>query len=369
MPQGISEYTRRSEALLLAAEDFRNSLQADEGDRDVAVDELLGAARRGSSLDAVLRFEPGGPSPVRVEPGVPPPPVDPQHVLSAALFELQSANILISADLALKGAGTSNGVRLFDEARQQMSASHDELTGPIVLNYAPPSNVASGTLDSARQSFENNSGQVLTAIIDGCADAAGDALAGLKTLDPTKVLDALGRIGESVPMAAEAGRLVRAGIEKLKNAIEAIAALFGKDKLAAIKEKIEKIWENFTSGKYSRDIIRVLLSVSEVEEHIKEKLAEANKVDAVDRASNRLAPLTTNFDFYVKLLRGLIQGISFAATALSFFHFTAAWLSLAFGLAFLSTIGGAVLIGSEYVGRHRLLHWTDGVDQIADTIT
>lgn len=366
MVEGLSEYSGRSAILLSTAQNFRTSLRAPERRREFAIDELLAATRRDAAPDVVLRFA--------SEPGVPRPPsprIDPREGLCAVVLDLQSANLLISAGVAAQETGAARDASLFDEARRQLSTTRDELLAsvPAAMGFAATLAVKSDTLDAAKGSFRGYSDELLNEIVAKCWDAISAAFKELKHLDPTEIIKALDKIGQAVPIVAEGGRLVRAGIDKLKRAIEAIAALFGIQPYDKVKKEIGGLWNSFTSGEHSHALLRAALGVPVVEQQIAQKLGRPRlDVGPVDRASNALAPLAVDFTRNINLLNALIFAIGLAAKALVFFHFAVPWLPLALAAGYVSAIGVVVLLGCEYAGGRQILHWVGGVDQIAEAI-
>jgi hypothetical protein len=88
----------------------------------------------------------------------------------------------------------------------------------------------------------------------------------------------------------------------------------------------------------------------------------------VDRASNSLTALAGAFTESNALLRALIRAIDLAAVLLLMLNFASPWLALGLAVAYLSAVGGALLVAGEYTGGRQLLHWTKGVEQVAEGI-
>jgi hypothetical protein len=359
------DFVNRSERLLAAAQQFRDSLGKGEQDQELAIDDLLAAAGEGAG-PATYGYAGDSVAPQ----GATARPLAPEEVMSAILVDIQSGNLLISAGLALHEAGIVADGSHLDEAVQHISSIQASFMQPAAapLGFAAASGIKSATLGAAKETFRTNCESALKGIIDDAATTIGGVAERLRHVDPAAISNGFGKLGEPVQIVTSVGRLIKRGVEKLKCAIEAIMLAFGKDALVKVKEKIVEIWESFKSGKFTRQILVHLFSVAAVEAHIEQKLKQANDLDQVDHGSNALAPLAEDFTRNIKILEAITVGIGLAAGLLAFLHVAGPWLTLVIVLGYLGVVGGAVLIGSEYTGEHRILGWTTGVKQIADMI-
>jgi hypothetical protein len=57
-----------------------------------------------------------------------------------------------------------------------------------------------------------------------------------------------------------------------------------------------------------------------------------------------------------------------AGTITSFLHFAAPWMPAAFAAGYGALLASAIIIGSNYAGSGRLVHWMRGVATIAEGI-
>ena len=359
MAPGTSDYTQRAAALLHATERFEDSL-GDPRKRETAIKQLLSAAERDSIRDVRLGFQ--------GKPGAP-PPASVSGRLSAALFDLQSANVMVAAGLrAEKPNEHSNGSHLRD-ARRQMATTREELLAParVSSKFASSVNAKSATLDSATSQFQIHSGDLLGEIVRDSAETIKTALTELKKLDAAEVLKALGQIGQALPIIAEAGQVLRKGLEKLKRAIEALMEMFGKDAFKEVKEQIEQIVKDASAS--GRTLIESLLGADAVKTRIKSILATpALNISKVDRASNSLPQLARDFTRDNTLLRALLRAIQLAGVLLALLHLAAPWLVPTLAIAYVLAIGTTVLVGRQYTGAGCVLAWIDGVEQVAGRI-
>ena len=359
MAPGTSDYTQRAAVLLHATERFEDSL-GDPRKRETAIKQLLSAAERDSIRDVRLGF--------RRQPGVP-PPASVSGRLSAVLFDLQSANVVVAAGLrAEKPHEQSDGSHLKD-ARRQMATTREELLAParVSSKFAASVNAKSATLDSATSQFQIHSDDLLGEIVRESAETIKTALTELKKLDAAEVFKALGQIGQALPLIAEAGQVLRKGLEKLKRAIEALMEMFGKDAFKEVKEQIERIVKG--AGASGRTLLESLLGADAVKARIRSILASAAlSVSKVDGASNSLPRLARDFNRDNTLLRAVLRAIQLAGVLLALVQLAAPWLVPTLATAYVVGIGTTVLVGRQYTGAGRALAWIDGVEQVAGRI-
>jgi hypothetical protein len=359
MAPGISDYTRRSAVLLQATERFEQSLD-DPRRREAATKQLLNAAEKDSIADVRLGFQ--------AKPGEQ-PPASVSGRLSAVLFDLQSANVLVAAGLRAEKPKEQGDGELLKDARRQMATTREELLAPALVpkGFVASLNLKSETLESAAEQFRNYSGQLLGEIVSESEQTITAALAELKKLDPGEIVKAVGQIGEAVPIVADAGQMLRKGLEKLKRAIEALMEMFGKEAFKEVKEQIRRIVKE--AGLSGRTLLEPLLGVNTVKERIKIILANpALIISKLDSASNSLPELARDFNRDNKLLRAVIRAIELAALLLAVVHFAAPWLVPTIAIAYVLAIGATVLVGRQYTGAWRVLAWSDGVEQVAGRI-
>src|SRR5215471_10659071 len=173
MSAGISGYMTRSATLLYAADRFAGSF-GDRGAQEVATRELLSAAERDSFAGVNLGFQ--------TRPGAP-PPTSVSVRLSAVLFDLQSANVLVAAGLQAGASSKQEDGIFLNDARQQMATTRDELLVPVVPKFAESLKLQSATLLSATEQFRNYSDQLLGEIASEVEKTIKIAMTELGNLD------------------------------------------------------------------------------------------------------------------------------------------------------------------------------------------
>jgi hypothetical protein len=255
---------------------------------------------------------------------------------------------------------------------EDLEKSRSEIVRPLTaaeMRFDPARNVHSKDLEVAKKSFHENAEGVLGDITDDTVSVISAVFEQLKKLDDNAILKGLDNIGSSVQPVAAAGRLIRRGLEKLKNVLEAITNLFGKEAVDKVKDKVKAIWEKFVAGDYTRDAVSWLLNIDAARKAIASCIARQNlTLAALDAASNELPALSESFKKSVKICRALIGGLVLAGSIIGFLHFAAPWIPAAFAAGYGAIIASTIIIGSNYAGSGRLAHWMRGVATIADGI-
>jgi hypothetical protein len=369
MAYRYADYPARSNSLTDAGQTLLDSLEDEDIDRSVAIQDLESAAHVSPASEVMLRFAP------EVTDRIPQPPeqTGTDDALSGILLELQSANVLMSAGVALNEHGRGPAPSLLTESLQQVEASRSAVTQELQarsqLQFAPAKGAKSPNLEKAKHTFRENAEGVLKDIVDDAASVISTVLEQTKKLDATKVLQSIDKLGESFEGIAAAGRLIRQGIEKLKSALESLTNLFGKDLLGRMKEKVRDLVHKFQSGQYTRDLLTSLFGV----ENTKGRIAEVLELSTIglerfDEASNELPRLSDKYKSTMKLLQSLISGVVLAGSIISFLHLAAPWVPLSLAVTYVGLIAATVLIGMDYSDSGGLLHWVRGVGEIANGI-
>jgi hypothetical protein len=191
-------------------------------------------------------------------------------ILAAALFDVQAGNLLIAAGLRRQEVATQADAGLLLETQRQIEITRQTLMGPAAVpsGFDATLNVSSATIDSAIGGFRSYSDKLLGEIVSEARSTIGLALDKLGKLDVSALGDLLSRLGESLPFAPAVGALVRRGVEMVKKAIEALAALFGEEMLTKMREEVGEVWRG--AGALGNALFEKLLGVAAVKARIKE---------------------------------------------------------------------------------------------------
>jgi hypothetical protein len=297
-------------------------------------------------------------------------PASPEDTLSAILLELQSANTLIAAGMALNEHGGGADAKPLNEAVAQIRLTRSDveshLSGVGRLGFAPQAE-PSATLGDARKLFLESGDKTLDSIAGGTESVVGSAFEKLKKADPSKVLEAIDSLGQSFQFAAAAGRLIRKGVEMLKGALDSLSKLFGDEALTEIKDKVGELWQKFAADNH---VVRILIGEPGARKRVSD-FAQSPDLDIsrFDGISRELALLEDKFQGIRKILDGLVTAVVLAAGLVGTLQFlglwaVAPWVPLAGPIAYASIMGAALLAGLNYTGARPLFAWIRGVCSI-----
>ena len=103
----------------------------------------------------------------------------------------------------------------------------------------------SPSVEEALKLFRDSAGRTLDSIATGTESTINAAVDKLKKVDPSKVLEAIDNLGKSFEVVATAGRLIRKGLEKLKDVLDALSHLFDSETMSDIKDRVRELWNKY----------------------------------------------------------------------------------------------------------------------------
>jgi hypothetical protein len=297
-----------------------------------------------------------------------------EEALASILFELQTGNVLVAAAQAVPSgkSGEAGNAAHLDRALQSLESAKnavaDQEKGRSHFEAALAKLVETVDETNAPEEFQKRAKAALDGLVADGSEVVQRVFKALNELDSTNIAEGLKKFGEKSEALATAGRLLRRGIEKIQEGYNALLRLLGPDLLKKIKDRVEKIWENFKSGKYTKDALEFIYDLKDIEDQIVHVLANP-KLDAkaVVKGCQDLAPLGAQFKKHMALLSGIVSGITLAAAVLAFTPMRVQGSPFVAG-AYLLVVGAVLLIGREFAGAEYSLHWIRGVGRIAGEI-
>lgn len=354
-----SDYPDRARRLADAGASLLETIEDPEMDRSVALRDFE-AATTTTTANLHMSFEPG-------EQAGPTTQASPEDALSQLLLELQSANALMSAGMALNEHGRGADSKYLDEAVSQTRAvSLDVASQHAESNqlHFEPQTRSSEKLDDAVKLFRSSADRALESIASGTEGVISSAFEKLKDVDRSKVTEAIADLGKSFEIVATVGRLIRKGLEKLKAVLDYLSNIFGADALADIKKSVREVWDKFGGD---HRLVPSIIGVPTAKERVAAFAAQAGlQIAQLDGVSRELAFVEDRYQGMRKILTGLVSGIVLAMgiiAALQVFGlFVAApWIALAAAGAYVAVIGAALLVGLNYTGSRPMFQWIKGV--------
>ncbi len=363
MAYQYSDYPSQARRLADAGSSLLEAMADPAMDRGIVIVELEAATSATPPTDLRARFQPAAVTPAAA-------PTSPEDVLSGILLELQSANTLMAAGLAMNEHGGGAESQFLGDAVAQIRSTSSDLGSHLAksskLQFAPKAE-PSATLEEAMKLFRDSAGRTLESIAGGTESVISSAFHKLKEVDQSKVSQAIDNLGKSFEIVATAGKLIRQGLEKLKAVLEALSNLCGADALADVKAKVRDIWQKFTAD---QTLVRTIIGVPAAQRRVTDFVALPGlKIPGLDGLSRDFALLEDKYQGKRKILNGLEAAVVLAmgiVGALQIFGLWAAapWVALAAGGAYAAIIGGALLVGINYTGSRRLFGWVRGVCDI-----
>lgn len=369
MAYQYADYSSRSQRLINAGQQLIQSLQDETIDRSVAIQDIESAAKASTASELVLRYasasDDSGPPPAGQ--------ISPEDALSGVLLDVQAANVLLSAGIALNEHGGGSKTSFLHDSMAEVGNSRAIVTQNLEARakreFAPASGVKSSTLEAAKKTFSDNAEGVLKDIVDDAAAVVGDVLEKLQQFDGAKIAEGIQKLGESFQVISAAGKLIQRGLDMLKNALDALSKLFGKEVLASAEKKVGEIWKKFQSGEYTRDVLTRIFDVKGMQAHIVAVLTQADlDIASIDSATNDLPGLSDKYKSNMKLFRSLMSAVALAGGIIAFLHLAAPLIPLAMAGVYIALIAAAVLVGMDYSDSGRILRWVRGVGEIANGI-
>jgi hypothetical protein len=360
MAYQYSDYPSQARRLANAGASLLEAMEDPSMDPALAIVELEAAGSTIPPADLRARFEPvAGTGPAS--------PPSAEDVFSRILLELQSANALMAAGMAMNEHGAGAEPRFLNDAVAQIRSTSSDLAAHMAkstkLQFAPATK-PSVTPEDALRLFGDSARRTLESIAGGTESVISSAFSKLKDVDQSKVSQAIDDLGKSFQVVATAGKLIRRGLEKLKAVLEALSNLFGTDAMAEIKAKVREIWQKVAADK---TLVRNIIGTAAAQRQVGAFAAQPGlKISSLDDISRQLALLEDRFQGKRNILNGLETAVVVAmgiVGALQVFGLWAAapWVVLAAAGAYAAIIGGALLVGMNYTGSRRLFGWTPGV--------
>jgi hypothetical protein len=361
MAYTYADYGPRSQRLANAAQQLLDALDDPNIDRSLAIIDLEQAAAGAPASDLARGFESTLPM------GIPPTVAETsEDALSAALLELQSANVLVSAGLALGEAGETAERGPLSESVSDIQGSRPPVS-PVLRGFEAATRVNSADLESARKTFRTNADGVLDGIVDDAAKVIGEIVEQLKRLDPGKVVQAIEGLGTAIPLVAKGGRLIKQGLEKLKNVISALGKMVGPELFGKAKDKVLDVWNKARDNDYTRTALSFLIQESDLEKRIASAAERTGVVlEKYDTASNEVAALAVKFGDTMKLLRSLLKAVVTAAAILAFVPVAAPYVPAATAGTYALLVAIAIITAASYSGSAGWVRRERSIAQLAD---
>ena len=389
MAYDLQAYVQQTKAVADAGRLLQNFLNEAEATRDYAVEQLAEAAEQQTRQSADYRafmFSEMAQAPEDKAIGA----QATEEVLAGALAEVRVADVLIAAGRAVGETGEQPQPHLLDEALNRLEDTTQNFKQALVgakvadaesmghLSFAEPTAgttvVKSADLDHAKDAYRTQSASALKTVVE---ESHGVVTSVIETITKSeiggKALDVLAGLGNqllNLPQLATFGRLVRQGLEKLNNAIDALLNLVGNDALKQVKEKLAELWDKFSGGKdVLTQVLEHLFGITTTEA----KIEAVCKLDGlilnkVDQGSADLQELAARYKGQMKLAKGIASGVAVVAPFVIWLSGANPGVVLGVAFACVIIVAVVVLLGMDYADSGRILQRVRGVGEITESL-
>lgn len=377
------QYLLDTSAVLAAGRLLQNALGEDLDTQDYAATRLSEAAKKQSSGAKNYRAFMFSEMKARKVPKEKSKRIG-EDVIASVLTDLQIANVLVAAGHAVGEVEGNKRPDLLEQALNDL-----DQTRPII-GKGLSSSLAKGTTlqrfnfsgttakektfespdtESAIKTFKKVSDETLDQVVTGVHEVAVSVLEAAKKLSPEKVLEALNQLGGPVKtITGMAQRLVKQGIQKMKQAVDDLTRFIGNDGIKKVRDKVEEIWRNREKGIVNQ-LLGKLIGIETTRASITAILGSKgmDKV-IVDRASNEVSRLVIPYKDNVQLAKKIVNVISFGSTLLVLAPIAGPKVALFVASSYLAVLAGVILIAMDYADSGKILHWVRGVGEIAKSL-
>jgi phage shock protein A len=386
----LKAYVQQTESVADAGRELQRFLAADANTRAYSAEQLSEVAKRQTEKAAGFRafmFAEGA-RPRAADKAAGDPATE--ELLASLLSEVQVANVLLAAGRAVGETDEPPQPELLDQALNQLEDTTQQFKQVLTGARAPgaeaqrfafagavakaPAPVQSPDLPAAIDTFRTQSEQTLAALVK---EARGVVASVVETLKDNKlsgkVLEALSQLGSQVlnaPQLGRLGNLVRQGLEKLSQAVDALIKWVGSDALAHIKGELGDLWAKVSGGE---DLLTQLLTRVFGLEDTRTKITDVLALDglahaALDQSSTDLQQLAARFKQQMSIAGGVATAVAFTGTVLLLTPFAGVHLALLAASANVLIMAVVVLLGMDYADSGRILQRVRGVGEIAGSL-
>ena len=389
MAYDLQAYVQQTKAVADAGRLLQGLLTEAEATRDYAAAQLAEAAeqqtRQGAGYRAFM-FDEMKQAPANKVVGA----RVTEEVLAGALAEVRVADVLIAAGRATGETGEPPQPHLLDDALNRLEDTTQNFKQALVgaqaadakgaghlafVESAAAAAVAkSADLDHAKGTYREQSAAALQTVVEESHGVVANVIETLTSSEiggkVTEALSALGNKLLDLPQLATFGKLVRQGLEKLNNAIDALLNLVGNDALKRVKEKLEELWEKFSGGKdVLTQVLEHLFGITATEAKIKEVCdLEGLVLDKVDQGSTDLQELAARYKGQMKLAKGIAGGLAIVAPVVIWLSGANPGVVLAVAFAGVLIVAVVALLGMDYADSGRILQLVRGVGEITESL-
>jgi hypothetical protein len=234
-----------------------------------------------------------------------------EEVLGNVALDMDVAGLLIAGGQAVGEVGGTRDRLAYERALARLDETRALLEQ--ALREATQSAAAHGQPSDADQLFRHQAQATLTTLVDESRGVLRSVVDNLKEIDPAGVLNALGKVGDQIEQLPKVGRLVRLGLRKLEQAVQALQRLFGAQVLAGVREAAIRLWKRVVGAGAVDDLLEATIGVGDARAAVDAALAARTPSSAVlNQATSALADLEPGIRVTMGRLRRLVGALAAA---------------------------------------------------------
>jgi hypothetical protein len=192
---------------------------------------------------------------------------------------------------------------------------------------------------------------------------------GLSRLDFGKVSEALSNLGNAIGDLPKIGRLFRKGVAIMQKAFESLLRLIDGGALKLVKDKVEKLWNDFRAGEFTNSVLAWMFELQASREQRDEILQRHGlEVSALDKGSYDLKQLGVAFKETMSILYTSASAVSLAGTVLILVPVFGPKLTLLAASIYALILAATILIGMDYSDSGRLSKRVRGIREITNSV-
>ena len=292
------------------------------------------------------------------------------EVLTTIAQQLEVAEVLIAAGVATDEVEATGGTEalLASVQRLEESLAAEGLDGPTQAGFAASTGPGDRDLDAV--DLARSANDAIDAVVAGVLTVLQESwsrLCELPSLVVGKIVNEVADLIEDVP---QVGRLVRLGLQAIKQALTAIAEFVPQALRDRAKEWARKWWTERGDSAQTQ-VVSQLLSAPKA--HAAAEIIQTTSLDGqrMDHATRLIADLASRFGRLVDTFRRIIRAIAAAAgvaALLTSLAVVSAWVPVAAASGYVLLAGSVLLIARDYLDSGGIVCRVDGIQRILASV-
>lgn len=300
------------------------------------------------------------------------PAVD--EVLTTVLLDVQVGRLAVAAGHAAGEAGPPLPRDEYYSALADLEASAGELeAAPASLGFeeaAERKAIESADEASARKTFLHEAETGFATIVEETTGVVEALVKAIKELPVMSALDELlSRAKNWRDPPPKIGRLVRLGLRKLKQAVEALARFLRLPAIEHVREHLAPYWQELTGEGVMAGVVRRAADVPDSQRRVRAALASAMDTGRIDGGSSDVRELSAAYRSRMEKSRRLVRAFALAASTTAVLATVVAGLDLYIvavsSAAYLLVLAWLLLTARDHADSGGGLGQTRGIASIA----